>query len=70
MIPVPDAMLIKPRAIGESILTVREVLREAGDSRAEPRLSVTWQSQPSAEDWWKLLHRIRRERTTSHITND
>jgi hypothetical protein len=63
MIPVPDAMLTKPCAMGESVLTVREILHEADDSRAKTGLPHTWQNQPSAEDWWKLLHRIRQERT-------
>ncbi len=59
----PAAMLIKPYTIGELVLIVREVLREAGNSCAEPGLSRTWQNQPSTEDWWKLLHRLRQERT-------
>ena len=59
----PAAMLIKPYTIAELVLIVREVLCEAGDSCAEPGLSRTWQNQPSTEDWWKLLHRLRRERT-------
>ncbi len=59
----PAAMLIKPYTIDELVLTVREVLREAGDFCAESGTSYTWQNQPSAEDWWKLLVRLRRERT-------
>jgi DNA-binding response OmpR family regulator len=59
----PAAMLIKPYTIGELVLIVREVLREDGDFCAEPGLPRTWQNQPSTEDWWKLLHRLRRERT-------
>jgi DNA-binding response OmpR family regulator len=59
----PAAMLIKPYTMGELVRIVREVLRETGDSCAEPGLSYTWRNQPSAEDWWKLLHRLRRERT-------
>jgi DNA-binding response OmpR family regulator len=59
----PAVVLIKPYTIGELVLTVREVLREAGDSCAQPGLVYTWQNQPSAEDWWKLLHRLRQERT-------
>jgi DNA-binding response OmpR family regulator len=59
----PAAMLIKPYTIAELVLIVREVLFEAGDSCAEPRPSRKRQNQPSAEDWWKLLTKLRRERT-------
>jgi DNA-binding response OmpR family regulator len=59
----PAAMLIKPYTIGELVLTVREVLCEAGGFCAEPGLSSKSQNQPTAEDWWKLLQRLRRERT-------
>lgn len=59
----PAVVLLKPYTIGELVLTVREVLRVAGDSCAEPGLSCPGQNQPSPEDWWKLLHRLRRERT-------
>jgi DNA-binding response OmpR family regulator len=57
------AMLIKPYTVGELVLAVREILLEAGDPGARPGLSCAWQDQPSAEDWWNLLHRLRRERT-------
>ena len=66
----PAAMLIKPYTIGELVLMVREVLCEAGNSCAEPGLSRAWQNQPSTEDWWKLLHRLRRERTYKPVMDD
>jgi DNA-binding response OmpR family regulator len=66
----PAAMLIKPYTIGELVLMVREVLHEAGDSCVGPGLLRTWQNQPSAEDWWKLLHRLRRERIYKPSMND